>query len=206
MESFVAAAIAFVDAHREWAGPLLFLVCFGESFAGVSLLVPGTSILLAAGTLVPSGVLDPAPLLLWSIAGAVLGDAVSYWIGRRLGGSAKLMWPFSRHPALLDRGIRFFAEHGGKSVFIGRFFGPVRAVMPLAAGIMGMPSSRFWIANVASALLWAPAVLLPGAAIGDAVESFARGELLLPASLAGLAILGVAGLWIAGRRGRYNGS
>ena len=102
-----------------------------------------------------------------AILGAVLGDSVSYWIGRRFGGGIARLWPFSRNPELLPSGIRFFERHGGKSVFIGRFLGPIRAVIPLAAGIMQMPRGRFWVANVGSALVWAPLLLFAGDAVGD---------------------------------------
>ena len=97
-----------------------------------------------------------------SILGAVLGDSVSYWIGRRFGGGIAQIWPFSRNPELLPSGIQFFQRHGGTSVFIGRFFGPIRAVIPLAAGMMRMPRGRFWVANITSALVWAPMLLLVG--------------------------------------------
>ena len=77
--------------------------------------------------------------MIGAVSGAVLGNSVSYWIGRRYGGGLARLWPFSLEPDLLPNGMRFFERHGGKSVFIGRFFGPIRAVIPLAAGIMRMP-------------------------------------------------------------------
>src|SRR5207244_8656737 len=110
-------------------------------------------VLVAAGTLLSAGTLPYASILIGAIFGAVFGDAVSYWLGRNFGGGIARVWPFSRHPELLSRGILFFERHGGKSVFIGRFFGPVRAVVPLAAGIMQMPRGRFWLAIVFSALV-----------------------------------------------------
>jgi membrane protein DedA with SNARE-associated domain len=204
MDVVLAHYAEFVRTYAEFAGPLLFVVCFGESLVGVSLLVPGTAILLAAGTLVPSGLLHPVPLLLWSIAGAVLGDAVSYWLGVKLGPAAANYWPFTRHPALLSNGIAFFERHGGKSVFIGRFFGPIRAVIPLVAGIMGMPSSRFWVANVASAIIWAPMAILPGTAIGKAAGDAAAGR-DTTWNVVALAVILVVGIWLV-RRYRFGGT
>src|SRR4029077_15455805 len=102
--------------------------------AFVSLLFPGTSLLIVAGTLMAAGSLPYVPALTGEVVGAVLGDTVSFWIGRRFGGGIARVWPFTRNPELLSNGMRFFARHGGKSVFIGRFFGPIRAVIPLAAG------------------------------------------------------------------------
>src|SRR6266511_3014017 len=138
MEDFVQPTLDFVAAHHNWALAIMFLMAFGESLAFISWLVPGTALLIAAGTLLSAGTLPYVPVLVGAIAGAVLGDSVSYWIGRRFGASIGRVWPFSRNPDLLPSGIRFFERHGGKSVFIGRFFGPMRAVIPLAAGVLQM--------------------------------------------------------------------
>lgn len=148
--------------HRGWALPLAFIVPFAESFALVSLVVPGSVIMAAVGALVGSGQVAFWPLLLGAVPGAVMGDAISYWLGQHHGDRIQRVWPFSRHPALLAKGLAFAGRHGGKSVFLGRFFGPVRAVVPLAAGMLALQPARFWAANVGSALLWAPIVLAPG--------------------------------------------
>ena len=165
---------AFVSEHATLAGPLIFLVCFGESFAVISLFVPGTAILTACGGLVPSGTLSFWPLLLGAISGAILGDGASFWLGRHFGRQLLRLWPLSRYPEQVARGESFFRKHGGKSVFIGRFFGPVRAIIPLTAGLAQMPPRRFWLANVTSALVWAPLVMLPGALIGTGFLLSAR--------------------------------
>jgi undecaprenyl-diphosphatase len=166
MENLVQPTLDFISAHSGWAFPILFITSFGESFAFVSLLFPGTSILIVAGTLMSAGSLPFWPIMAGAIIGAVFGDSVSYWLGRRYGGNLVRIWPFSRNADLLANGVKFFEKHGGKSVFIGRFFGPVRAVIPLVAGIMRMPRGRFWLANVTSAFVWAPMLLLAGDAVG----------------------------------------
>ena len=170
MESLTQPLLEFVKAHQGWAIAVMFVTAFGESFAFVGLLFPGTALLIAAGALIKSGALPMLPIIVGAVVGAVLGDSVSFWLGRRFGGRLAQVWPFSRKPELLPSGIRFFERHGGKSVFIGRFFGPVRAVIPLAAGILQMPRYRFWIANIASALVWAPMLLFVGDIVGLAGE------------------------------------
>ena len=155
--------VDFIGRHASWAGPIMFGLSFGESFAFLSLLFPGTAIMVAAGAFIPGGTLSFWPLVIGCVTGAIAGDAISFWLGQRYGYLIARVWPFSRRPDLLERGFAFFERHGGKSVFIGRFFGPLRAVIPLVAGIARMPSHRFWIANVSSALIWAPVLLLPGA-------------------------------------------
>lgn len=155
--------MAFISANRLWAGPVIFLMAFAESLAFLSLLVPFTAMMVAAGTLIGAGKLDAWIVLPWGIAGAIAGDAVSFWIGRYLGPKVAHVWPFKHHPEALENGHRFFVRWGVLSVFIGRFFGPLRAVIPIVAGIMAMPQTRFQIANVASAIVWLPVLMAPGA-------------------------------------------
>jgi membrane protein DedA with SNARE-associated domain len=203
MEYLAQPLLDFIRAHSDWAAVVMFITAFGESFAFVSLLFPGTTVLIAAGTLMSAGTLPYGPVMVGAIIGAVLGDSVSYWIGRRFGGAIAGLWPFSQNPDLLPRGIRFFERHGGKSVFIGRFFGPIRAVIPLAAGIMRMPRGRFWVANMTSAIVWAPMLLLVGDAVGEAGERLIGSANTVLLVFGGLTLFGLAGvIWAALRLAR----
>ena len=203
MDDWAQPLLEVIKAHSDWAALVMFITAFGESFAFISLLFPGTTVLIAAGTLLSGGTLPYGPILASAILGAVLGDSVSYWLGRSFGGGIARVWPFSRHPDLLPRGILFFERHGGKSVFIGRFFGPIRAVIPLAAGIMQMPRGRFWFANVTSALVWAPMLLFAGDLAGEAGDRLIGSANTLVLVFAGLTLFGVAGIvWAALRSAR----
>ena len=198
MEHLVQPMLDFISTHSGWAVAIMFVTAFGESFAFVSLLFPGTSLLIAAGALMAAGSLPYFPILAGAVLGAVLGDTVSFWIGHRFGGGLARVWPFTRSPDLLPSGIRFFARHGGKSVFIGRFFGPVRAVIPLAAGIMRMPRGRFWFANVTSAMVWAPMLLFAGDAVGDVGDRYIGSVNTTLLIFVGLTLFGIAGVvWAA---------
>ena len=198
MEHLVQPTLDFIAAHSGWAAAIMFITAFGESFAFVSLLFPGTSMLIAAGTLMAAGSLPYLPIVAGAIAGAVLGDTISFWIGHRFGGGIARVWPFSRNPELLSSGIKFFARHGGKSVFIGRFFGPIRAVIPLAAGVMRMPRHRFWFSNVTSAIVWAPMLLFVGDAVGDIGDNLVGSTNTVLLVFAGLTLFGIAGaIWAA---------
>lgn len=196
METQIHAFIGFFAAYPLWAGAVVFFLAFGESLVFVSVLFPGTAFLIAAGALTPGGFLPIASVLAGAVLGAIAGDGVSYWIGRRFGPALNLVWPFTRHPEFISSGISFFQRHGGKSVFIGRFFGPVRAVVPLAAGILGMPAGRFWASNVGSAIVWAPGVMFPGALIGALFKLHALGASMLPLAAAFLIAIGLVGIWI----------
>jgi len=203
MDDLVHPALAFIAAHANWAAAIMFITAFGESFAFFSLLFPGTTLLIAAGTLLPGGTLPYGPVLIGAVLGATLGDTVSYWIGRRFGDGMAKVWPFSRHPDLLPNGIRFFARHGGKSVFIGRFFGPLRAVIPLAAGLMQMPRGWFWLANVTSALVWAPMLLFAGDLIGDLGDRVIGSANTFILVFGGLTVFAIGALaWLAIRAAR----
>src|SRR5258707_4088434 len=194
MEDLAQPLLDVIRVHSDWAGVVMFVTAFAESFAFLSLLFPGTTVLIAAGTLLSAGTLPYASILIGAILGAVLGDSVSYWLGRSFGGGIARVWPFTRHPDLLSRGILFFERHGGKSVFIGRFFGPIRAVIPLAAGIMLMPRGRFWVANVTSALVWAPMLLLVGDAVRQVGDRLIGQTNTVLVVFGGLTLIGIAAI------------
>src|SRR3954452_6086551 len=203
MEDLAQHLIEFIRTHQDWAIAVMFVTAFGESFAFLGLLFPGTTLLIAAGALIKSGTLSIWPIAIGAVLGAMLGDTVSYWIGRRFGGRLTGLWPFTRNPELLAGGMQFFHRHGGKSVFIGRFFGPVRAVIPLAAGIMRMSPRLFWIANVTSALVWAPVLVLAGDVIADAGARVVGSNNMILLLFGGMALFGIlAALWAAFRAAR----
>lgn len=85
---------------------------------------------------------------------ATLGDGFSYWLGHRHHEALRSWWPLNAHPDLLARGQAYFAAHEGKSVFLGRFLGPVPAIAPMVAGMSDMPVLRFTVVNVLSAVAW----------------------------------------------------
>ena len=91
-------------------------------------------------------------------------------IGALIGVSGMSFWPLSRYPEILPRGEAFVKKWGVPSIFIGRFFGPLRASVPLAAGIFEMPYWSFQVANFVSALVWSAALLLFGDVIGQIAE------------------------------------
>jgi membrane protein DedA with SNARE-associated domain len=128
----------------------------------VSLVIPATALLVAIGGLVGAANLPFWPVLIAAILGAILGDWASYAIGHYFRDSIERVWPLSRHPEQLRRAEALFRRWGIFGVFIGRFFGPLRSVVPLAAGIAAMPMARFQIANIASAVVWAVGLLGPG--------------------------------------------
>jgi membrane protein DedA with SNARE-associated domain len=162
IEALVHETLAFVRAHQAWAAPLVFLLAFAESLAVVSLLVPATAILFGISGLLGASGIPFWPCWAAAALGAILGDCVSYWVGLHFKDRLAHVWPLTRVPDLLPRGRAFFARWGVAGVFLGRFFGPLRAAVPLVAGACAMPMLPFQLANVASALVWATGILSPG--------------------------------------------
>ncbi len=203
MESLLHSLLAWVDANPAWAGVVVFLVALSESLVVVGLVVPGTVLMFGIGVLVGSGNLGLWETLVWAFAGAVVGDGLSFWLGRHFRDHIRNWWPFRAHPQMLVRGEAFFLRHGGKSVLIGRFVGPVRPVIPAVAGMMGMAPGKFLVVNLVSALLWAPAYLLPGIAFGTSLALASQ----VATRLALFIVLVVGGtwfaLWLVGRSYRW---
>jgi membrane protein DedA with SNARE-associated domain len=162
MNALVRSTIAFVEDHRAWTVPIVFVLAFCESFAFVSLLVPATAVLLGLGGLIAAAQFSFWPIWAAAVLGAIGGDWLAYWLALVFKDRMLQTWPLVRHPDLVARSVTFFNKWGMLAVFIGRFFGPLRAVVPLIAGLNAMPWLNFQIANVASAMLWAAGILLPG--------------------------------------------
>jgi membrane protein DedA with SNARE-associated domain/membrane-associated phospholipid phosphatase len=158
--------VTLAGRHREIAYGVVGLVAFSESLPLIGAVVPGDAIILGISALVPTGALRLWPLILAALAGAVLGDGFAFWLGRHYHATILNRWPFRGRPRLVNRGTDFVQRHGGKSVFVARFTPGVRAIVPVLGGILQMDLVRFYVMNIVSALLWSPAHILAGAAIG----------------------------------------
>jgi membrane protein DedA with SNARE-associated domain len=152
----------FVKTHAAWTPVIAVAFAFTESLAVVGMFVPATVFFVAVGALMGASDIQFWPVWAGAVVGAVAGDLVSYWIGILFKDRARVMWPLSRYPGLYDRGDRFFRRWGVWSLFIGRFFGPVRGMVPLVAGVFEMRFMLFTLANIASAMIWAFVLLAPG--------------------------------------------
>lgn len=162
MSDLARQTIAFVQGHPGWAAPIVFALAFCESFAFISVFVPTASILFGVGALLGASGIAFWPVWLAATLGAVAAHWLAYGLAFRFKAQIMRLWPLSRDPTLVARGVAFFRRWGLLAVFFGRFFGPLRAVMPLAAGLCEMPQLSFQIANAASAILWTGGMLAPG--------------------------------------------
>lgn len=192
--------LTWIEHNPGYAGSVVFAMSLAESLAIVGVLIPGVVILFGAGTLIGTGTLDFWTMCLWAIAGAIIGDGLSYWLGHHFEYLTQRWRWFRLHPDHLQKGIAFFEQYGDLSVALGRFFGPIRAIVPLVAGLMRMPPGRFFAANVLSALIWAPAYLAPGMLFGEISESGDWRQLMFPVGAVTVIVLGWLLLHLRRRR------
>jgi membrane protein DedA with SNARE-associated domain len=181
------------------------VILFGVMLESTGVPLPGETILLAAGVLVQRGHLDLGDTIAFGILGAVLGDQIGYWVGREGGRPFVLRW--GRYlfitPARLGRAEAFFARHGGKAVFLARFFSGLRVFGALVAGISRMRWGTFLIYNALGGAVWATAVVLVGYFLGSSLGLVERG--LGRATLVLALVVAVAvGFYLAYRWASHN--
>jgi membrane protein DedA with SNARE-associated domain len=160
----VEKIVVFVREHEGWTAPVAFMVAFLESFCFLSIVWPGTAIFVGLAAVLAKGGIEShilIPAILGAGLGGTLGYAVSYWIGLYYKEDIKGVWPFSRYPGMLEKGQTFFDRWGAVGVFLGHFVGPVRAVIPVVAGMYAVPQWQFQLANITSAFIWAIGVIAP---------------------------------------------
>ena len=153
-----------------YIGPAIAVVACLESLLVVGMVVPGVAILFALAAIAGAASMSIYWVMFWGFLGAVIGDGISYMVGFHWHHQVRNWWPFNHHPIWLERGETFFRRYGVSSVVIGRFFGPVRPIVPTVAGMLGMSPVVFYTVNILSAMVWSPAYLVPGYLTGTALE------------------------------------
>jgi membrane-associated protein len=159
--------------YGAWVYGILFLIVFAETGLVVTPLLPGDSLLFAAGMLCGAGLLNPWIMMTVLIAAAIIGDAVNYNIGRSLGPKVFSATDHSSplHRMLnrehLEQAHAFFEKHGGKAIVLARFVPIVRTFVPFVAGAGYMSYASFAIYNIVGALLWVLSCFGLGYLFGD---------------------------------------
>lgn len=179
----------WIGAHPLAAGLLVASIALADALPLVGMVVPSMAILLAVGTLIGLGILDPLWILACAAVGAFAGDLLGYLVGHRYGDRLRAVWPFSRYPQWLLRGEALFQRRGAWGVVIGRQIGAMRPFVPAIAGMLGMRPLPFTLAALIGALLWAPLYLAPGWLLGASWERIAA-----VAGRLGLLVLGCIAL------------
>lgn len=159
MDSF--SFLPYLDNLGALGYWVIFFIAFFEALAFVGVLVPGATIMVLAGFLATHGYFHIGDLMWFAAIGAILGDAASYYLGTKgtnfFRAENKLL-----KASYLDRAQRFFERYGGKSIFLGRFIGPIRPIVPFVAGLSRMRIRTFLFWNVVSGFAWAISHVLAG--------------------------------------------
>jgi len=187
------------------------VILFGVMLESTGVPLPGETILLASGVLVQQGHLDLGDAIVFGILGAVIGDQIGYWAGREGGRPFVLRW--GRYvfitPERLARAEAFFERHGGKAVFLARFFSGFRVFGALVAGMSRMRWGIFIFYNALGGVVWATAVVLVGYFLGSSIglveRWLGRATLALLAVLAVVVAFYLAYRWAAHNRERLVG-
>lgn len=169
-----------VDGLLQWssqhpiaAGALAFAIAFFDAIVILGFLVPAVPLLFGVGTLVGLGLIDGTYAIIAAGLGAFAGDGVSFLLGRHYGDALRRTWPFSRHPEWLPAGEVFFAKHGLKGIFIARYVGAVRPLVPAVAGMLKMPPAHYVPASLGASLSWGATFVLPGWLFGASIDLLA---------------------------------
>ena len=167
LELGMQALVQFMQANQGWAVPIVFLIAFAECVAILSWLVPATVFFTAFGAVAGASGLNLVPIAFAAAAGAGIGFWISYWAGQVLGPRVDDYWPFNKNPQMLEKGHVFFEKWGVASILIGHFFGPLRAVVAIVAGIVNMPFWPFQIANWLASMAWGFGLIYGGGTLAE---------------------------------------
>lgn len=143
-----------IHHYGSWTYGILCLIVFCETGLVVLPLLPGDSLLFAAGGFAALGSLDPWLLFGLLAAAAIGGDNVNYWVGRHVGPRAFSGQVRFLKVSHLERTRAFFARHGTRTIILARFVPIVRTFTPFVAGIGEMPYLRFLSYDIGGGILW----------------------------------------------------
>jgi membrane protein DedA with SNARE-associated domain len=205
MHQWLDTLTLWLEANPEWLGLAIVLIACVECLAIAGIIVPGTILLFALAALAGNGVLTLPETLLLAYLGGLLGDAMSYGIGRYFHQDIRRLPLLRSHPQWLSAAEVYFQRYGVASLLVGRYIGPLRPMLPMVAGMLNMPLGRFIAVSLLAAAGWAVAYMLPGWATGAALRLPLPDGFWPQAGAVVAAVAVVAGLSIQGsmRRQRH---
>ncbi len=170
MGQWLETLTQWLAGHPQWLGLALLIVACMECLAVVGLIIPGTVLVFAIAVLAGSGVLSLGETLLLGFIGGLIGDLLSYALGRRYHQGIRSLRGLRDHPEWLMQAEHYFQRYGVASLLVGRFIGPLRPMLPMTAGMLDMPLGRFLLVSLCAAAGWSMAYLLPGWSAGAAIR------------------------------------
>jgi undecaprenyl-diphosphatase len=180
--------ILWLKDNPEWIALGVFGAAFIESFALIGVIIPGV-VLLAVISGMAASTLSVFELVLIAYVASFLADILSFLLGTGISKSIDKLWPFNKYPNLLVQGRRFVKRFGILGVFVGKFIGPIRPLLPLTAGSLGMNFKYFFTVEIFSSFLWALLYTVPGYYAGKSILDSQFNLNWLIAIIIGVAIL-----------------
>jgi len=159
---YIKSLLPAIEHFHSLGYYIAFFAAFLETVIGVGLIIPGSAIILLMGALAAGGYFDLGDLIWFAVFGAVMGDNVNYYIGKKYGASLLTRGIWFIKAKHFQKGKKFFEEHGSKSIFFGRFLPSVKEIIPLVAGVVEMKRLPFMFWNLLGAIGWGLAWILPG--------------------------------------------
>ena len=172
----VAAVTLWLQENPDWIAVGLFIAAFVESFALIGVVIPGVVLVGLISGLAASTDLTIFEVVLIAYIASFLADASSFLIGRSISKKIDCIWPFTSNPSWLEQGRSFFLKYGILGLFIGKFIGPIRPLMPITAGSLEMNIKKFIPIDLLSSFLWALLYTLPGYLGGKTLLAFLGSE------------------------------
>jgi undecaprenyl-diphosphatase len=158
----------WLKGNPEWIAVGVFGAAFIESFALIGIIIPGV-VLLAVISGMAASTLNIFELVLIAYVASFLADILSFLLGTGISKSIDRLWPFNKYPNLLVQGRGFVKRFGVLGVFVGKFIGPIRPLLPLTAGSLGMNFKYFLTVEIFSSFLWALLYTVPGYYAGKSI-------------------------------------
>jgi membrane-associated protein len=191
-----------VRDYGTWTYLALFVIIFCETGLVVTPILPGDSLLFAAGAIAALGSLNPHLLVVLLTVAAVLGDAVNYQIGRRLGptlfrGDDNRFFKREHY----EKTQAFYERYGGKTIVLARFVPIVRTFAPFVAGVGQMNYARFAVYNITGAIAWVVIGVYAGYWFGN-LEIVKRNFSLIIIAIVAISLLPAAVEYLRARRAR----
>ena len=180
--------ILWLKDNPEWIALGVFGAAFIESFALIGVVIPGV-VLLAVISGMAASTLNVFELVLIAYVASFLADILSFLLGTSISKSIDKLWPFNKYPNLLVQGRTFVKRFGILGVFVGKFIGPIRPLLPLTAGSLGMNFKYFLTVEIFSSFLWALLYTVPGYYAGKSILDSQFNLNWLIAIIIGVAIL-----------------
>lgn len=159
-----------VTKSMTWSLIIVVLISFFESLALVGLILPGAILMASIGAMIGSGKVNLYPVWIISTTGCLLGDWISYYIGKKFQIPLN-QWVFlQRYKSILDKIKYALYRYSMFTIILGKFIGHTRPLIPLIAGMMGLSVKKILIPNIISCLLWPPIYFMPGILTGAIID------------------------------------